>query len=82
MVYMCSFAFVRLNLMDVYMNKELLSIITFIISFNPVVLLETIERGYTNSPQKSKIFKALNGRAAIFNNSGFLHFITINIPVL
>ena len=64
------------------MIKKLLSIITFIISFNPVVLLETIERSYTNSPQKSKIFKALNGRATIFINSGYRHFLTINIPVL
>lgn len=68
--------------MDVYMIKKLLSIITFIISFNPVVLLKTKRRSYTNSPQKSKIFKALNGRVAIFNNSGFGHFITINIPVI
>lgn len=68
--------------MDEYMIKKLLSIITFIISFNPVVLLKTKRRSYTNSPQKSKIFKALNGRVAIFNNSGFGHFITINIPVI
>lgn len=68
--------------MDVYMIKKLLSIITFIISFNPVVLLETKRRSYIKTPQKSKIFKALNGRVAIFNNSGFGHFITINIPVI
>jgi hypothetical protein len=68
--------------MDVYMVKKLLSIRTFIISFISFVQLKTNRRGYTNSPQKATIFKALNDRAAVLYNSGNHHFLTINIPVL
>ena len=82
MVYVCSFKFVRLNLMDVYMNKKLLSIKAFIISLFPFVPLETSVRSYINTPRNTKIFKASNDITTIFNNSSYRHFLTINIPVL